>query len=432
MTTPNATLSVPDIDQPNVAQPALNWTENKAPRTALWRSERGAAPPRRVVLVDDTTNADSAYCLACEGTGLLWRGDFQNARLMLQALARRIDKPPKASKTAKMGRKKALAQLETGVPSGEAFHLYRQAKAQRARVLSMVLIEFGADYAIALRRAPDVKQACIEAWGPAENGNADSGQPSVASLRELMGIISAHEWRKKGVEIPALTSSGAVVAKAAPNNRIYPHYGVFSPVRGEYVDLVAKSPLPKHSASTRPAKYVAFDIGTGTGVLAAVLALKDVDQVVATDQDERALVCAKENIYKLRLPNPVKVMKADLFPEGLASVIVCNPPWLPARPGSPLESAVYDEGSRMLLGFLKGLAAHLAPGGEGWLILSDLAEHLGLRTRAELLAAISAGGLLVVGRMDVKPEHPKALDATNPLAEARANEVTSLWRLSAV
>ena len=432
MTTPNATLSVPDIDQPNVAQPALNWTENKAPRTALWRSERGAAPPRRVVLVDDTTNADSAYCLACEGTGLLWRGDFQNARLMLQALARRIDKPPKASKTAKMGRKKALAQLETGVPSGEAFHLYRQAKAQRARVLSMVLIEFGADYAIALRRAPDVKQACIEAWGPAENGNADSGQPSVASLRELTGIISAHEWRKKGVEIPALTSSGAVVAKAAPNNRIYPHYGVFSPVRGEYVDLVAKAPLPKHSASTRPAKYVAFDIGTGTGVLAAVLALKDVDQVVATDQDERALVCAKENIYKLRLPNPVKVMKADLFPEGLASVIVCNPPWLPARPGSPLESAVYDEGSRMLLGFLKGLAAHLVPGGEGWLILSDLAEHLGLRTRAELLAAISAGGLLVVGRMDVKPEHPKALDATNPLAEARANEVTSLWRLSAV
>ena len=432
MTTPNATLSVPDIDQPNVAQPALNWTENKAPRTAFWRSERGAAPPRRVVLVDDTTNADSAYCLACEGTGLLWRGDFQNARLMLQALARRIDKPPKASKTAKMGRKKALAQLETGVPSGEAFHLYRQAKAQRARVLSMVLIEFDADYAIALRRAPDVRQACIEAWGPAENGNADSGPPSVASLRELMGIISAHEWRKKGVEIPALTSSGAVVAKAAPNNRIYPHYGVFSPVRGEYVDLVAKAPLPKHSASTRPAKYVAFDIGTGTGVLAAVLALKDVDQVVATDQDERALVCAKENIYKLRLPNPVKVMKADLFPEGLASVIVCNPPWLPARPGSPLESAVYDEGSRMLLGFLKGLAAHLAPGGEGWLILSDLAEHLGLRTRAELLAAISAGGLLVVGRMDVKPEHPKALDATNPLAEARANEVTSLWRLSAV
>ena len=419
MITPNATISAPDM-----AASALQWTEDKQARTALWRSERGAAPPKRVVLADDTLSADSAYRMACEGTGLLWRGDFQNARLLLQALARRIDKPPKASKTAKMGRKKALAQAEAGAPSGEAFHLYRQAKAQRARVLGMVLIEFAGDYGIALRRAPEAKQACIEAWGPA----GDSSGPSVASLRELMGIISAHEWRKKGVEIPALTSPGAAVAKAAPNNRIYPHYGVFSPVRGEYVDLVAKAPLP----TKRPAKFVAFDIGTGTGVLAAVLALREVDQVVATDQDERALACAKENIYKLRLPNPVKVMQADLFPEGLASVIVCNPPWLPARPGSPLEGAVYDEGSRMLLGFIKGLAAHLAPGGEGWLILSDLAEHLGLRTRAELLTAIAAGGLKVIGRMDVKPEHPKALDASNPLAEARGREVTSLWRLSAV
>ena len=422
MTTPNATPRTPDL-----APPTFQWTEEKRPRSALWRSERGALPPKRVVLADDTLSADSAYRQACEGTGLLWRGDFQNARLLLQALARRIDKPPKASKTAKMGRKKALAQAETGVPSGEAFHLYRQARAQRARVLGMVLIEFGADYSIALRRAPDAKQACTEAWGQTEGIGS-----SVASLRELLGIISAHEWRKKGVEIPALTSSGAAVAKAAPNNRIYPHYGVFSPVRGEYVDLVAKAPLPQHSAKNRPAKYVAFDIGTGTGVLAAVLALREVDQVVATDQDERALACAKENIYKLRLPNPVKVMQADLFPEGLASVIVCNPPWLPARPGSPLEGAVYDEGSRMLLGFIKGLTAHLAPGGEGWLILSDFAEHLGLRTRAELLAAIAAGGLKVLGRMDVKPEHPKALDASNPLAEARAKEVTSLWRLGAV
>ena len=422
MTTPIATHSPPDM-----AQPVLHWTEDKQARTALWRSERGAVPPKRVVLADDTLSADNAYRMACEGTGLLWRGDFQNARLLLQALARRIDKPPKASKTARMGRKKALAQADTGAPQAEAFHLYRQAKAQRARVLGMVLIEFGADYSIALRRAPDAKQACTEAWG-----QTDHGEPSVASLRELMGIISAHEWRKKGVEIPALTSGGAAIAKAAPNNRIYPHYGVFSPVRGEYVDLVASAPLPQHSAKTRPAKFVAFDVGTGTGVLAAVLALREVDQVVATDQDERALACAKENIYKLRLPNPVKVMKADLFPEGLASVIVCNPPWLPARPGSPLEGAVYDEGSRMLLGFIKGLAAHLAPGGEGWLILSDLAEHLGLRTRAELLAAIAAGGLKVVGRMDVKPEHPKALDASNPLAEARAKEVTSLWRLSSI
>jgi methylase of polypeptide subunit release factors len=152
--------------------------------------------------------------------------------------------------------------------------------------------------------------------------------------------------------------------------------------------------------------------------------------VVATDLDPRALECARENIYRLRLPNPVKVMQADLFPEGQASVIVCNPPWLPARPGSPLEGAVYDENSRMLLGFLKGLPSHLAPGGEGWLILSNFAEKLGLRTRAELLAAIKDAGLKVLGRIDAKPEHPKVADESNPLHKARAAEVTSLWRLA--
>jgi hypothetical protein len=399
------------------------WSEEGAARSARWRSERGAPAPKRVMLADDTMNADTAYRLACEGTGLLWRGDFQNARQLVQALARRIDKPPKASKQAKVDRKKEAVASVSGVPAGQAFHLHRQAQSQRARVLGMVLIEFGADYRIALRRAPDAIQACLEAWGPAD----EAAGASVASLRELMGVISAHEWRRRGVEIPALGKT--VTLGKAPHSRIHPHYGVFSPVRGEYVDLVANAPLP----ASVGAKFVAFDIGTGTGVLSAVLALRDeVDQVVATDMDPRALACARENIHRLRLPNPVKVMQADLFPEGLASVIVCNPPWLPARPSSPLEGAVYDEGSRMLLGFLKGLAAHLAPGGEGWLILSDLAEHLGLRTRAELLAAIDAGGLRVLGRIDAKPEHPKATDESNPLHAARAAEVTSLWRLGAV
>jgi methylase of polypeptide subunit release factors len=127
----------------------------------------------------------------------------------------------------------------------------------------------------------------------------------------------------------------------------------------------------------------------------------------------------------------VEVVQANLFPEGRAAVVVCNPPWLPARPGSPIEHAVYDEDSRMLMGFLAGLAAHLLPGGEGWLILSDLAEHLGLRSRQTLLGWIAEAGLVVKGRLDIAPRHPKAQDATDPLHMARAKELTSLWRLGA-
>lgn len=395
----------------------IHWTEAGEARSALWRSERGAPPPKRVVLADDTMSADTAYRLACEGTGLLWCGDFQNARLLLQALARRADKPakPKRDKRHKAG----ASSVEAAVPAPvfpEAFHLHRQAQAQRARVLGMVLIPFDADYSIPLRRAPDAKKACSEAWGPAKDGTGSS----VASLRELMGFISAHEWRRKGVAIPALGEDG-------PHNRVHPHYGVFSPVRGEYIALVAQAPVPEGIAD-----LVAFDIGTGTGVLAAVLALRSgVQRVVATDQDPRALACARDNLKRLGFPQ-VEVREANLFPEGKANIIACNPPWLPARPGSPIEHAVYDEDSRMLLGFLNGLAAHLEPGGEGWLILSDIAEHLGLRTREWLLAAIDTAGLKVVGRLDAQPQHPKASDATDALHAARVAEVTSLWRLAAI
>ncbi len=391
------------------SSPTIHWIESGQNCSALWRSERGAAPPKRVVLADDTTTADDAYHLACAGTALLWRGDFQNARQMLQALARRIDKTPAR-------KKRAPTKPSVGAPlaPADAFNQHRMAQSQRARVLGMVLIPFNADHSIPLRRAPDARQACTEAWGPM----VDTDGPCVASLRDLLGMTSAHEWRKKGVEISALG--------AAPNNRIHPHYGVFSPVRGEYVALVASAPLP----STGQLPYTAFDIGAGTGVLAAVLARRGVATVIATDQDPRALACAADNLALLDVASQVQLCQVDLFPEGRASVVVCNPPWLPARPSAPIEHAVYDEGSRMLLGFLAGLAEHLVPGGEGWLILSDLAEHLGLRTRAQLLEAFARSGLTVVGRMDAKPLHPKATDGTDPLHAARSAEVTSLWRLA--
>jgi methylase of polypeptide subunit release factors len=112
--------------------------------------------------------------------------------------------------------------------------------------------------------------------------------------------------------------------------------------------------------------------------------------------------------------------------------VVCNPPWVPAQPTSPIEYAVYDPDSRMLRGFLGGLAAHLTPDGEGWLIISDIAEHLGLRSRDELLDWIKSAGLKVMDRLDTRPKHPKAQEASDPLHVARAAEVTSLWRLARI
>ncbi len=371
----------------------LEWEEAGEQRRARWQSAAGLPAPRRLMIADDTLDADTAWRLACEGTALLWRGDYHNARQLRQAIARRVER----------GGKRRRTQSEPAGEAGRAvFDRYRLAQSQRARILGMLLIPVETGYRVPLRRAPDIAPACEAVFGPGEDD-------FVLSLSELLGLLGAHQWQLKGVQVPALGAN------------IHPHYGVFSPMRGEYLDLVTEAPLPSRA--------LAFDIGTGTGVLAAMLAKRGVQRVVATDMDPRALACARDNLQRLGLGGRVEVVAADLFPPGRAPLLVCNPPWLPARPTSPLEHAVYDPDSRMLKGFLDGVGEHLSPGGEAWLILSDLAEHLGLRSRQALLAMFEAAGLAVAGRLDTRPVHGRASDRDDPLHAARAAEITSLWRL---
>jgi SAM-dependent methyltransferase len=390
----------------------MRWTEDDSVHDVRWQSEKGLPPPKKVVIADDTLTADTAYRLASEGSAFLWRGDYQNAKQLLQALARRAERPVKRNRKKAASQAKLNPDAVNAVEPKAIFNQHRQAQAQRARILDAILIPVLADHTIPLRRAPDVTKACLEVFGNATDDYA-------LSLRELLGIISAHEWRKKGVVIPSL-KEGA--------QRLFPHYGVFSPIRGEYIQLVAMAPLPP----ALKVKSLAFDIGTGTGVLAAVLAQRGIERIIGTDQDPRALDCASANMQQLGLGQQVVILSADLFPPEKAALIVCNPPWLPARPSSPIERAIYDPDSMMLKGFLSQLKEHLLPGGEGWLILSDLAEHLQLRSRGELLSWITAAGLTVIEKRDARPNHPKVSDTSDPLHQARKAEVTSLWRLVAV
>ena len=362
------------------------------------------------MLADDTIPADDAYRLACEGTALLWRGDFQNARQLLQAIARRIDRPRKKKRVSKKNMQEKLNDNASSAITNDVFNLYRLAQSQRSRTLGQILIRVDPNHQIALRRAPIVAEACHEAFG-------EVNEPYLVSLRELLGLVGAHEWRKKGVVIKALDTNGT--------QRIYPHYGVFSPIRGEYLELVANAALPK----ALNFNATAFDIGTGTGVLAAILAKRGIEKIIATEIDARALICAQENLLQLGLSEQVTVAEYDLFPPTKAALIVCNPPWIPARPSSALERAIYDPDSQMLRGFINGLAAHLETNGEGWLILSDMAEHLGLRSQAELMTWIANAGLVVLKKESIKPHHPKVNDTTDALHAARSAEITSLWRL---
>lgn len=332
-----------------------------------WYSGLGLSCPGHLETARSMT-VDQALRRASQGVGILWEGSFPTARRLLDGMRRRLDRRP--------------ADPE------RSFYRYRQQRRTRTRVLGMLVVALDGTGRLALPGAPDIRAAVTAAAGAPVTGR-------LVALRELLGMLSAHQWRLEGVWVPAI------------DRRIHPHYGVFSPTRQEYVDLVATAPLPETA--------LALDIGTGTGVLAAVLARRGVPRIVATDSSRRAVTCARENLAGL----PVEVRRADLFPPERAGLVVCNPPWLPGEPVSLLDNAVYDPGGRMLAGFVDGLGAHLSPGGEGWLVLSDLAERFGLRTRAELLDRFERAGLRVAGRVDTVPRHRNS-----------RGETVSLWRLS--
>ena len=371
----------------------VTWQEKNKPQSAVWQSEAGNPPPKNIQIADDTTSAKDAYKLVCEGTAFLYKGDFQNAKQMLQAITRKFDVKP----------------IKPAENLTQAFHQHRARQIQRANISNKILIELNHG-SCDLKRAPDVKNAVAGAM--IVNSKIDKiPAKMLLSLRELLGMIGAHEWHKKGVYIDALQAN------------IHAAYGVYSPIRGEYLDLI-------NTTSFGNAK-TAFDIGTGTGVIAATLVTRGIKAVMATDNSVRALNCAADNIEKLNLKQYITLEQANLFPSGYkkADLIVCNPPWLPAKANAPIEHAIYDPNNAMLKGFLSGVKAHLNEDGEAWLILSDLAEHLGLRTHEELQKWIADAGLTVVEKLDIAPKHAKSSDQSDPLYEARSKEITSLYRL---
>lgn len=335
---------------------------------------------------------------AAQGVAMLWVGDFHNAKQMLSAMDRRLAKTPRKKQPVKP-------------TPAEEFYKIRQARAQRSRMLSLLLVPVvfsgsAATARVPLSRAPELATAISFGYGD-QPGFGQS--PAVLSLQELIGVQGAHQWFIKGVEVPALGET------------IHPHYGTFLPTRHEYVDLVAQAPLPSHE--------FAVDIGTGTGVLAALLVKRGVAKVIGTDIHQRAVDCANDTFRRLGIEQHAEAQLTHMFPTVKAPLIICNPPWLPGSAPTSLDAAVYDPGSKMLKDFLTGLPKHLTEDGEGWLIISDLAELLELRRPEELTQTIAQAGLEVIDRLQTTPTHSRARDTSDLLHTARSKEVTSLWRL---
>ncbi len=369
---------------------------------AEWRNESTQKPPAAAVYAREA-NAAQILKAAHADTATVWTGDFHNAKQVLSAVKKRV-RGPKNSRPSE----NATDVQNDRSARAAAFHRHRMKQAQQSRIINMLAVEIGAGFTLDLPRASDVRAALIDVYG------IENTEPFLLPLNQLLGFTGAHEWHKKGVYVPVLDA------------RIHVPFGVFSPLRGEYLDLIAQAPLPENVQT-------AFDIGTGSGVIAAVLAKRGIPEIIATDTNPRAVKCAEANTDRLKTDARIRIETVDLFPENqTADLIVCNPPWLPAKPTSAVESALYDPDSAMLRAFLNGVKGRLNPHGEAWLIMSDLAEHLGLRAPDFLERCFQTASLTVAGVLKTKPQHGKAADTADPLAFARNLETTSLYRLKAV
>lgn len=351
-----------------------------------WRSESDSAPPTAFARVGDSLKADDAMKRVRRGEFLVYDGDFHNARQLLSAMGRRLPSP-------------------TPSPSAlEIFRAERRARAVEHETLGRLLVELGPKYELKNKRAPpEVELACRQAWGPAE------GPRTLVSLKTLLGVLGAAEWRKNGLEVPGLPKP------------IVTHYGVYVPTRTDYIEVLRKYSDLKGGTC--------FDIGTGTGVLGLLLMKKGASFVVGTDIEPRAVACARENAKRFGWGDRFEVEERALFPDGKADLVVCNPPWVPEPPKNRVDRAVFDEGGQMLEAFLAGLKAHLKPGGRGLLILSDLAERLGLREKGALEASFARHGLTCTRRINEHAKHGRAKDRSDALHEARSKEVTTLYEL---
>ena len=359
-------------------------------QTLTWLSHSNIKPPAQLQYSDKHQNlsAEQALKLWRDKTATVWQGDYHQAKALLDAVKRRLHKPLKTSDDV----------LDT-------FHKWRLQQQQRSQLLSHLLVEVNANWQLNIARAPNIQAACKQAFG------FDNTETVLLPLHALLGYIGAEQWHQRGVSIGALNGS-----------HIHVPFGVFSPLRGEYLDLLSNTVLPTTCQTV-------WDIGTGSGVLAAILAKRGINHIIATDTNPVAIATAAANFARLGVSEQINLSEQDLFPEGCADLIVCNPPWLPAKPSSLIETALYDPNSQMLRAFLSGADAHLSAHGQAWLIMSNLAELIGLRGADDLNTGIADAGLRILAKHDTTPKHAKAQDSSDVLHAVRSKEVTSLYCL---
>lgn len=174
-----------------------------------------------------------------------------------------------------------------------------------------------------------------------------------ATVRRL---VEAQRVRSEGVHLPVLGS------------RLHPRWSVFVPRRTEHLELFAQWLRAYEGPKAR-----AVDVGTGSGVLALLMARAGVEAIEATDLNPHAVASVADEVARRDPPPPIRATEADLIPEGAGpyDLVVFNPPWTHGPVATALDAArLFDDA--LFPRFFAAADAALVPGGRVVLVFSDL------------------------------------------------------------
>ncbi|WP_297475366.1 HemK2/MTQ2 family protein methyltransferase [Thermococcus sp.] len=140
---------------------------------------------------------------------------------------------------------------------------------------------------------------------------------------------------------------------------------------------------------------VALDVGTGTGLIALLMARK-ASYVLGVDLNPIAVELARENALLNGIRN-VEFRLSDLFENvsGKFDVVTFNAPYLPGEPEEPIDLALVGgkTGREVLDRFIMGVPDYLKPGGTVQIVQSSITgveETLGRLEKAGLTAKVAA------------------------------------------
>ncbi|ACJ17397.1 N5-glutamine methyltransferase [Thermococcus onnurineus NA1] len=160
------------------------------------------------------------------------------------------------------------------------------------------------------------------------------------------------------------------------------HPQVYEPAEDTF--LLAENLAVKHGD-------VALDMGTGTGIIALLMARK-AEYVLGVDVNPLAIKLARENARLNGIEN-VEFIQSNLFEgvNGEFDVITFNAPYLPGEPEEPIDLALVggETGREVLDRFIDEVADYLKPGGIVQIVQSSIT---GIKETLERLKEVGLKG----------------------------------------